>query len=273
MVTKIISLLFNQSIFVMRLFTVFFAFSLLGFVVSCTEEKKEEKTEQTQQVNTDSLEVFSLSDDVEFFLNLYNKKFEFPLEINAGFINGFTETGEGEEISFESLSLLLAGFTDADFNNNAKWAINNFRKIDSLKKHNEYENYLKNIDIGMVKHSDAYFLGSVEYSDGKMLLISAVTCSSYEACPYFSGTLIFGSLVSQGSITSSILLGEDMSAGDPPVGMLRKLFSTINNNGTGKYELYEEHNDEDQDMNLIETTNRQEYNLETNPIGFTVEPV
>lgn len=257
----------------MKLFPVFLTLILLVFVISCAEDKKEEQTNQLEQVETDTLEAPSLSDDVEFFLNLYTKKFEFPFEINAGFINGFTETGEGEEISYENLSVLLAGFTNADFSNNAEWAINNFRKIDSLKKHKQYESYLKDIDIGMVKNSDSYFLGSVEYSDGKMLLISAVTCSSYEACPYFSGTFIFGSLVSEGSITSSILLGEDLSAGDPPVGMLRKLYSILNNDGTGKYELFEEHTDEDEEMNLIETTNQQEYFFKINLTEFLVEPI
>ncbi|MBN2683591.1 MAG: hypothetical protein JXR58_13935 [Bacteroidales bacterium] len=233
------------------------------FFFSCSEKKNNDANENLKdnKIISDSSMEIVYSEEIIDFLEMEGVNFELPLKIDSLFLNGAGESASGIELKTKDVKILAKNILEHEINQNAQWGLDCFYLVDSLKINKLYEKYLATIDIGMVKYGDAYFLGKLEINRNTMLLIWMTNFSSYEACPFFAGLQIFGTLVYNGNISNSTLLAEQMAAGDAPVGMHRLVYCSIESSGTGTYYNYQEETDEDENYELVEKVSEKEFDL------------
>lgn len=250
-----------------------FCLSLI-LLFSCSSKINENGKAKNDSLNTennDSIREIVLSDDAAFFIQLNDKKFDLTLKIDSLFFKELAETEEGTPLNSAQVKKLIQKPLNHELNENAGMGLTCFFIVDSLKTNKIYQQYLDKIDIGMVKYSDGYFLGKSIIDEETSLLFWSITFSSYEACPFFSGTMVMGTLVYRGEISNSLLLAEEMSAGDAPVGLVRNLYSIINTNGNLVFDKFEKHTDEDENFELVEEKSETKYKFEINEGVFLLK--
>jgi len=121
-----------------------------------------------------------------------------------------------------------------------------FFKIDSIKTASHYNAWCETLDVGMTKCANAYAINKIKLDENSWALVWALSTSSYEACPYSTRYAIYITTLYKGSLGETLLLGEYISAGDPPVAMERIMNGKINPDGKINIDFYEM-NDEDMD--------------------------
>jgi len=121
-----------------------------------------------------------------------------------------------------------------------------FYRIDSIKASGNYAAWSDSLEPGNVKSSNGYAICKLDADSGNSVLVWALKTSSYEACPYFTQTRIFFTLVRNGIVGQSFILGELLSAGDPPASMTRVVSGKTNKDLTFEMNVYQE-SDEDMD--------------------------
>lgn len=135
---------------------------LVAFLVSCNSKKTEQSSlpEQTlPEIKLDSLGIEN------FFADSTLKN------ISASEIKDLTQNLPDTS--------LFAGLDDA------------FLGLDSIKKAGGYENYLSKLDIGMYKDIRAVHFRDINLSNSASLKLWGFEYSSYEACPYSNGKVVF----------------------------------------------------------------------------------
>ena len=135
---------------------------LFGFLVSCNSNKTEQSSlpEQTlSEIKLDSLGIEN------FFADSTLKN------ISASEIKDLTQNLPDTS--------LFAGLDDG------------FLRLDSIKKAGEYENYLSKLDIGMYKDIRGVHFKDIKLSNSASLKLWGFDYSSYEACPYSNGKVVF----------------------------------------------------------------------------------
>lgn len=175
-----------------------------------------------------------------------------PMVVDTNFVNGIeTENELGErELSYQEGRFLTVDFVGNTPTNNAQFILDNFCRIDSLKTVGGYDDYVATIDIGMIQYVAASSEVLLELTDLQQLVLWQVTYSTYEACPYASGTLVLGSLIVDNQVKNTTLLAEVSGGGDPPVWSETRVFSTIKPTSISTVQIdrfgeYDESADED----------------------------
>ncbi len=79
-----------------------------------------------------------------------------------------------------------------------------FLRLDSIKKAGGYENYLSHLDIGMYKDIRAIHYKDLSIGDTKTVKLWGFDYSSYEACPYANGKVVFVSVFENGKNTACV---------------------------------------------------------------------
>jgi hypothetical protein len=104
-------------------------------------------------------------------------------------------------------------------------AIEGFLEIDSLKKNKKYKEYLKHLDLGDLQDANAFLIQEWDFSKDTIATLWQIKYSSYEACPYYQGTDIYLSMVTNDALLYTVQVGSKYHAGDPPMGFESNLFS------------------------------------------------
>ena len=94
-----------------------------------------------------------------------------------------------------------------------------FLKIDSVRNAGEYQNYVETLDIGMIKDATALYLENIKLDANTGINLWCIKYSSYEACPYYEGTEVFGTYYTKNGPQKTYLLGVVSTAADPPMGL------------------------------------------------------
>jgi len=106
-----------------------------------------------------------------------------------------------------------------------------FRRLDSIKNAGEYKNYLSKLDIGMYKDIRAVHFKNISLSDSKSLILWGFDYSSYEACPYANGKVIFANVVENGQNISCMPFAYFHNWADAPFYENFKTSSVLDQNG------------------------------------------
>lgn len=165
---------------------------------------------------------------------------------------------EMDALNSDEVRLLTTNMLKHKLNEQCLWDLNHFYMIDSLQTNELYDDYVANIDIGMIQEAGAKALWKYSLANGNEILTWTVNYSTYEACPYAAGDLVFATVVKDGNVASCTLLNEKMSAGDPPVGMSRNLRGLLNADGLITLNLTEEDTDWDPDKDEEVTTTSED---------------
>lgn len=199
-------------------------FLLAAFLVSCASDKNKVETRASEDSTGISHSQFSTSFDAKTF-----KTLTLPLAIDTNFI---MEVDTNNRIPYQQIrqlgtQLLAHELSDGLFND-----INSFCEVDSIKQAGHYADYLAKLEIGMTKIAISFKLGVIDLGEGTQLFIWGIHNSSFEACPYFAGTTIIGTLVNEDKENTHFLLGELSGGGDPPATGTDEVTSYIDKEGT-----------------------------------------
>lgn len=212
--------------------------------------EKETKTDSTATtVDTVSADtIYTINPELEKFIGLFKDTSVFPFKIDSAYISTIHSD---DTLIGTHVKVLMAKMSEHNLTSESSWDLETFFKIDSLKANKKYGEYVESLDIGMMKHSQIYPGHKLKLNPTTFLLTWQLVYGTYEACPYASGTTIFGTLVYKGEVVESFYLAEDMAAGDPPVGMEKTVHAIVAPDGTIDIKSFEIH-DEDMDAPKVE---------------------
>lgn len=142
---------------------------------------------------------------------------ELPYIQDTSFL--FESVGEDSTwLTRDQVQYLTYGFVDSDLSYSGLYHVDDFYFFDSLSNiEGAYEEYLAVLDIGMMAQTNAFAVQQVKVDDSTRIMLWCVNYSTYEACPYASGTILYGTIIRNGHVTSCTILGEDSSGADAPV--------------------------------------------------------
>jgi hypothetical protein len=143
--------------------------------------------------------------------NLLFKHMEFPALVDSAYL---AHADTSKPLGCMDVRQLMGNITEGKLTHGFKNAVDNFCKIDSIKKAGAYTAYVDSLDIGMTQDAHAYSLGRCRFMDTEVLLW-ILTETSYEACPASSSFMLNGAFKTpQGFI--SVPLGMNFRWVDPP---------------------------------------------------------
>jgi hypothetical protein len=146
-----------------------------------------------------------------------------PLKIDSSFI---ARADTAEPLRYNALRSMKAQFASIENDKQLQYFINDFCRIDSMKALGQYGKYAEGLDVGMMQNASAFRLGNIRLNDKTDLLLWRLHFSSFDACPFYNGTLIVGSL-RRGNTYTHLPLGKLYNSGDPPGFMTETLTSEL----------------------------------------------
>jgi hypothetical protein len=114
--------------------------------------------------------------------------------------------------------------------------------------------------------TEASAMQLVNLNDSADLFLWVLDYSSYEACPYYSGTTIYGSLFVNRKFKNTAAIGDISGGGDPPVWGGTLITSNIRENRIEIRELQEfgdeMYDEETEEYEILETRDEYHHILE-----------
>lgn len=215
-------------------------FSAAIFFASCGGDKTNE--ENVKQDSTQTAVTFDPA--LEKILPLFEEVKAFPYKTDTVILHH----AEGDSLVTAQVKILATNWFKHALTDAAAVHLADFYMIDSVRAKGKYSQWTETLDIGMTKFANAHALHKIQLDEKTWILTWKLTTSSFEACPYFSGTDIYATLVYEGKVTESFVLGEEMGAGDPPVSMSGWLTSELTADGKITLHGFEENDDMDADF-------------------------
>ena len=212
---------------------------LIGVQTGCQNET----TEVSANDKKDSLVINN--DKLKKAATLF-KNGTLPVLVDTTFLFGIEK---GDSLGGFEISALSANCYKHDLMAHLEYNLKNFFLIDSIKATGKYREYCDSLDIGMTKTSTAHALQEIQLDSNTLLLVWGLYTSSYEACPYFTTYASYFTVVYKGNVAETFLLGQYISAGDPPTAMRRTVNGKIQADGVIILDVTEIN---DQDMDLPE---------------------
>lgn len=106
------------------------------------------------------------------------------------------------------------------------WVFHDYFFLDSIRQKGTAESYIESADIGDVITSEARSLYLINIHTGLKILLWSIYHSSYEACPFTSGTEVFATLFVNGNMRETVLIAEYLSSVDAPAYYEKTIFSS-----------------------------------------------
>lgn len=203
----------------MNYFLLFFTTCIL---FSCSHSK--ENDGNALHTATDSLATDSGISAVSFDEKEF-KKLNLPFVIDTTFIQTIDTN---KRISYQQVRQLGEKILELDYGS-PEYNINGFCKIDSLKQEEKYQQYIDSLDIGMLKTAIAFKVGYIDLGNNRKLFIWGTCLSSFEACPFFSGTHLIGTFKNSKNENTHFLLAQLAGSGDPPAFLNQEITARIEN--------------------------------------------
>lgn len=210
------------------------------------KEKKDEKEKPEKLTITYSDELQSLFAMAESAV--------YPYNIDTTLLDSVSTY---DSLGGKQVEWLYTRLDTSELNESVEYEVKSFFEIDSLKQNGKYAHWADQRDIGEMKYGNAYLLHKLHVNDTTDIITWAVTYGTFEACPYASGSIIFASIFYNGKVSSCVLVGEDMAAGDPPVGMTRLVTGNIAQNGKISISLREVNTEDGEEGEVREETNKK----------------
>jgi len=235
-----------------KLFSVICAFCVMVFLSACGSAIKENSGSEKK----DSLVINNkqLKKSVGLF-----KEASLPFTVDTTLL---FRMEKGDSLGGFEIKMLTANCFKHDLINGLEYDLATFYKIDSIKAIGKYKQYCDSLDIGMTKVSTAHALNEIQLDANTLLLIWGLRTSSYEACPYSSTWAVYFTIVYKGNVAETFLLGEYVSAGDPPVAMQRTVNGKLLADRTFTIDVTQIN---DQDMDLPEVVvHKEQYSFAIN---------
>ncbi len=262
----------------------FYSILALSIILaSCGSGEQQDSAENnlTEEIDTTSVDTTLLEDtltETKIEINLndllakFTSSYNLPYSLDSAEIENQIEEESESNLTNIEVQYLSQEMVDNKPTSWAGYSIQTFIDLDSLKIKGEYEEYLENIDIAMMQEASANSLCQLNVSEESYILMWTVSYSTYEACPYSSGDVIFGTLMVNDEPTNTLLLGEDSGGGDAPYWGSTFVTSEINSSSI-KTLMHEESGgdeyDEENDEEVVEVTEAS-YDVTITAEGFVI---
>ncbi|MBK9190671.1 MAG: hypothetical protein IPM77_03715 [Crocinitomicaceae bacterium] len=180
-----------------------------------------ESSETTSANDTTSVDTIAADSNIvinQDSLNaVFGKATELPYIQDTSLL--FEITGDDSTwLTKDQVKYLTYGFVDSDISYSGLYHVDDFYFFDSLSNiEGAYEEYLSVLDIGMMAQANVFAVQRLKLDDSTSIMLWCVNYSTYEACPYASGTIMYGTIIRNDHVTSCTILGEDSSGADAPV--------------------------------------------------------
>ncbi|MFT5820102.1 MAG: hypothetical protein ACI8ZM_001336 [Crocinitomix sp.] len=222
----------------------FIAIALTIFIQACgaeTESNSGESEIQSPVALIDTTAIveveepqIEINEHLQVILDKADTTYQLPMAVDTNFVYAidFIEKSDRTALSFENGRYLSKGYLENAPTDNAIYQIETFCEIDSLKFEGAYDEYVQNLDIGMMQVSNSYVEGLIEIDSERKILLWSITFSTYEACPFASGSLVFGTLLNNYEVQNTMLVAECSEGSDPPSWGLTRIstnFSSASN--------------------------------------------
>ncbi len=162
------------------------------------------------------------------------KSIEFPLEISVQlskfplkssdfkidslyFVKDSTFKFLKGNLDIETVKLLSKKLSTDEITTREKYYLNDFFLVQEAKEKGKFDQFKKKLDIGMTENAVCNAIGRIEYGDSAALLLWEIVYKSNDACPFYFGHDVMGTLVKNGKIISSITLAAKESGADAPM--------------------------------------------------------
>ena len=210
--------------------------------------------------------------NVESLLNKIDTTYSTPFNLDSNYVEDISSLDDNES-TLTNIEVQYLGF---DMVNNqptnlADYNIGTFIELDSMKIKGTYEDYVENMDIGMMERSSAKIHSKIQINTTSFILIWSVFYSTFEACPFSSGTAIYGTFFKDNQAYNTAVLGESSGGGDAPYWSDTFITSEIHSTkiSTRKINQSGGEDNEETGEEIIETTDKI-YNLKITTLGFEV---
>jgi hypothetical protein len=162
------------------------------------------------------------------------KSIEFPKEISGQlskfvlkskdftidsiyFANDSTFKFSRGNLDIVAVKLLSKKLSIDEITTREKYYLNDFFHIQEAKDKGKFAQFKKKLDIGMTENAVCNAVGRIEYGDSTALLLWEIVYKSFDACPFYFGHDVMGSLVKNGKVISCITLAAKESGADAPM--------------------------------------------------------
>lgn len=217
------------------IFTLFIVF----LFVSCSNNSKD--TVPENQTLTDTLAIDTLAVQAFSFDEKEFKVLKLPFVIDTLFIQ---TVDTNHRLTYQQVRQLGINGIKGEVSD-LHYSFNQMCMIDSLKQINKYQEYVNKLDIGMMEKSIVFKVGVLDVGNNNRLFIWGTIYSSYPACPFYSGTELIGTLVTNDKQNIHISLAKIAGGGDPPSMGNTETTCKINTDGTIEINTIEENDDLD----------------------------
>lgn len=260
-----------------RKFIGFIFFSLLLSCGESSSEIVESLPLETTEIDTsiiadlDTAEVMveKIQIDVVKLLGKLNSDtvYQTPFSLDSNYMESISE--EAPLLTNVEVQYLSSDLIDNQPTEWSSYDIKSFIDIDSMRLMGTYEEYVESIDIGMMQESDAYLLDKIILDSDRFILLWSISYSTYEACPYASGTVVFGTIFENNIALNTATLGEDSGGGDAPYWGSTFTTSQINSEliSTNKHEESGGDMDEETGEEIVDITNKV-FEVKITELGF-----
>ncbi len=176
--------------------------------------------------------------------------FQEDVSIDSTSLGKLLQDSTLQKLNPKELEILTTTMPDT---NNFYWLIENYVYLDSIKKAGQYEAYLNKLDIGMIKEIVSKKFKTIVIGDSITLVFWGLDFSSYEACPFTEGKVLFLSTLKNGKNSFCLPVSYSQHWSDAPVYNSLEASFTLNKNGFLKIKEREVIGDLDENEKLKES--------------------
>lgn len=155
-----------------------------------------------------------------------------PLQLDHAFFSDSTRNSTKATLPMELVREFASKLGSDEESKQQIYYINDYLKIQTSKEEEEYEDYLKTLDIGMTRDAQCFGLGQLRYGDSVGIVLWKINYASFDACPMYEGSHILASLYLHGELLSTSLVAQTETGSDTPMGYEANTYSKWLKNGT-----------------------------------------
>ncbi len=249
-------------------------------VAACQEEqpkeseKEKEVEKDTVLVDTtavaDTLVIPELSEELLSLLEKKTKEYDLPFDLDsAGFSKVMKEMES--DLSTKEIKLLSKPLLDHEYTETVEWRTEHLLEMEERKRKGEYEEYVSSLDIGMLRDIVGSMGPILRIDEHSFMILWSIDYGSFEACPFYSGTLIMATLVYQNEMKNTVLIGEVSGGADAPVWGDTEIYSSITKDRIHSKKTNQTcEGDEDENGNEIIETTKSEVEILISEEGFVL---
>jgi len=170
-----------------------------------------------------------------------------PYSVDSLFFEADTAIDfDNGNLNIETVKLLSANLATDDQSAREQYYLNDFYKIAQAKQDGTYDSLREDLDIGMTENAACKTIGRLEFGDTMALVIWEIKYKSYDACPYYTGHHVLGSLVKKGKVLACMQLASGESGADAPMSYETYQLVQILEKGEILLRMYSQTNEEDE---------------------------